>query len=382
MSCPAAQARTSSPAARRTTCCSAGSGVDDIDGGTGVNYCDSSPDEPAAGSCRYDAAGPEILTLTTNQPSYAPGDQIVVTMHATDATGIDDAAVSFSIDGKQNDFCGQQMQRVTGTAQDGIWKLSCTVPADVLNGTYEVLPYARDVMNNWTNMNGQNPIDLRAHFDLDGGSDDADGPEILTLTTNQQSYTPGDQIVVTMHATDATGIDDAAVSFSIDGKQNDFCGQQMQRVTGTAQDGIWKLSCTVPADVLNGTYEVLPYARDVMNNWTNTNGQNPIDLRAHFDLDGGSDDADGPEILTLTTNQQSYTPGDQMVVTMHATDATGIDEAGVSLLDRRQAERLLRPATCSESPEPPRTGSGSFAARCRPPRVWGPMRRAPSPATS
>ena len=261
-----------------------GGGVDELNGGTGVNYCDTTAGETSASSCRYDDRGPAISELTTNKGTYKPGDELVVEMRVTDAVGVSYAAVSLSTGGRGYDDCGWQMARVSGTSQDGIWRLSCIVPKNVRNGAYEVRPYARDVMANWTNMNGQNPIDLRGSFEVVGGSDDADGPEIVSVSTDRASYAPGDELVVTMRVRDVTGVDYAAVSLRVGTTQYDDCGWQMTRVSGTAQDGLWELRCVVPSTMRAGNYEVYPYARDTSGNWTNMNGQNPIDLRDYFEV--------------------------------------------------------------------------------------------------
>lgn len=141
-----------------------GTGTDRIDGGTGINYCDASADEPAATSCRYDTTNPEVVSVSTNQASYRPGDRLDISIHVRDGSGVNYTQYVVTLGGQQYGICEGTMRLVSGTARDGVWGIGCTVPSTVRNGTYEVSPYARDVMGNWTNMNSQNLIPLRATF--------------------------------------------------------------------------------------------------------------------------------------------------------------------------------------------------------------------------
>ncbi|MCH1489027.1 MAG: hypothetical protein L7T83_01220, partial [Ilumatobacteraceae bacterium] len=79
-----------------------------------------------------------------------------------------------------------------GSVTDGVWSSSCTLPDLVLNGTYEVYPYAKDVLGAWTNMNGQNLIPLRGSLTIDDSVDNTP-PVIVTATTSLEA---GQNVVV------------------------------------------------------------------------------------------------------------------------------------------------------------------------------------------
>ncbi|NBU94896.1 MAG: hypothetical protein EBS20_03215, partial [Actinobacteria bacterium] len=106
------------------------------------------------------------------------------------------------VDGTQNDICGQSTSRVSGDALSGTWEKVCTIPDLVVNGTYVVTPFAKDVLGRWTNMNGQNPIALTTELTITGGTDDEIGPDIQSLTVTPASAGPGDTVTISMVVAD------------------------------------------------------------------------------------------------------------------------------------------------------------------------------------
>ncbi|HSE09207.1 MAG TPA: Ig-like domain-containing protein, partial [Nocardioidaceae bacterium] len=113
---------------------------------------------------------------------------------------------------------------------------------------------------------------------------DSTGPEIVSLSVSQATVSPGDTFTITAHVTDPAGVDTAGFWFTVDGVQNDFCGQQLTLTSGTRTDGTWTNTCTVPSMTRLGSYTITPYARDTLNNYTNTNGGRTDSTRAHFEL--------------------------------------------------------------------------------------------------
>jgi hypothetical protein len=141
-----------------------GPGSDDITGGTGSDVCDLDDGDEATESCRFDFAGPTVVSLTAQPEAVTVGDELTINLRLSDPSGVVRAGVYFMVRGVQNDFCGQQMDLVSGTDTDGTWRLRCTVPATVRNGKYTVTPFAQDRMNNYTNTNGGDNDETRATF--------------------------------------------------------------------------------------------------------------------------------------------------------------------------------------------------------------------------
>jgi hypothetical protein len=80
-------------------------------------------------------------------------------------------------------------------------------------------------------------------------------------------------------------VESAGFYFTLNGAQRDFCGQQLARTSGTATDGIWTHTCQVPQNVQGGVYTIVPYAVDIVGNYTNTNCCSTSPTRATFTVE-------------------------------------------------------------------------------------------------
>jgi len=109
-----------------------------------------------------------VLSVSASPGNVGPGATLTLSMHLTDTTGVDYAWFQFRLDGATNDasWCNTTAQLTSGTAQDGVWTQTCTVPNVVNGGTYRATPYGRDTLGNWFNTNGGPTTDLRAVFSV------------------------------------------------------------------------------------------------------------------------------------------------------------------------------------------------------------------------
>ena len=231
-----------------------------------------------------DNDGPEITSITVSQDTLAPGDNFTISINANDPLGVESVGFWFTVNGGQRDFCGQGTTRTSGTAENGTWTYNCTIPSAVIAGTYTVTPYARDSLQNWTNTNCCTTSPARATFTINGGIDDNDGPQITSITVSQDTLAPGDNFTISINANDPLGVESVGFWFTVNGGQRDFCGQGTTRTSGTAENGTWTYNCTIPSAVIAGTYTVTPYARDSLQNWTNTNCCTTSPARATFTI--------------------------------------------------------------------------------------------------
>lgn len=305
--------------------------IDVVDGGSGTNACDFTPGERETMTCLYDTEGPKISSLTVTPSEGVPGSTIEITIMVEDEAGAERVGFYTTVNGAQQDICGQETTLVSGSENNGTWSHTCTIPSAVINGTYTVVPFARDVLGNWTNSNGGEPTDIRGAFSVSGGSSDTSGPTFQSLIVTPDTVRPGEVFTVTLTASDPSGISRAGMMFFIKGtfRQNDFCGQNLTLTSGTVEAGTWSATCTVPSDVIDGEYTVEPYAQDALGNWTNSNGGSLDPTRGNFTIFGGNTDKSGPTFSDLSVTPNTVKIGQTVTISLRAADPSGVTRAGV-----------------------------------------------------
>lgn len=96
-----------------------------------------------------DVDAPVVDSVTTAPSTVAPGAQVTISAHVTDASGV--AGVGFVVRKDQTDsmgWCGGSASLASGSATDGVWELTCTVDASAAPGAYRVNTGVVDVLNN------------------------------------------------------------------------------------------------------------------------------------------------------------------------------------------------------------------------------------------
>ena len=124
-------------------------GTDSIDGGDGFNRCDRDTDEPIVPSCLYDTKAPRatamLLSTTSIDTANGPAS-ITVTVRLTDDL-VGPAGDGYSSSPSQVRFVhtssGQSIyamfessRRISGTATDGIYEYTMTLPRGAAQGTW------------------------------------------------------------------------------------------------------------------------------------------------------------------------------------------------------------------------------------------------------
>ncbi len=280
----------------------------------------------------YDLTAPVIdtTTATITMPDTATVDvPFTVTLHATDDTGVTSITL---IACPTLDICSQlaalgSATLVSGTAQDGYWQGSLTIPGAFAAGNYHVIATAFDGVSRSDQNAPMGPLVLSNAVVINYS-----GPVIDTSTasiTLPTSVVAGDPFVVKFHATSASGprpTGGGAVECSVsspDGRMlNLFATDALGTVSlesGTATDGIWR--CNLPAwspYAPPGNYKVQGYFVDV----TNT-GTGWIDLGTFPVTNTGVIDNQVPTIDTTTVVVAGGTTipdGSTFTFTVHATD--------------------------------------------------------------
>jgi len=104
-----------------------------------------------AAAVLVDSVAPTIGEVTISAGSVHPGDTITFTAHVLDDGGAQTVVMHLGHPGLPSP-CAQANAALQpdSTPQDGIWSLTCVLPDTAAEGTYEVEPWASDVVGNWT----------------------------------------------------------------------------------------------------------------------------------------------------------------------------------------------------------------------------------------
>ena len=111
-----------------------------------------------------DVTAPTIVSVTATPSTVTPGQTFTVSARVTDTTGVTYVGLQSDLNGTQATWCGYTAALTSGTATDGIWTVTCTVPNIVNSGAYSVFPYAQDALGNWANINNGPSTPLRGNF--------------------------------------------------------------------------------------------------------------------------------------------------------------------------------------------------------------------------
>jgi hypothetical protein len=191
----------------------------------------------------------------------------------------------------QRDFCGQSLTLTSGSgAGTQTWSKNCIIPSGAISGDYKIVPWALDVVDNYTNVNSGDMDDTHGNMRIVGGVSDRTGPSIDSVTPTSGSFTVGDTLTITVVGTDASGIKEMGfVLYDITGGgfvQRDFCGQSLTLTSGSgAGTQTWSKACVVPDGVISGDYKIEAFAVDIFDNYTNVNSGDTDDTHGGFRIE-------------------------------------------------------------------------------------------------
>jgi hypothetical protein len=312
-----------------------------------------------------DTTAPQLVSVdfTPKTVDVSNGSQLVtVTAHLTDAgstcpicgnSGVNYAYFYFySPSGNQSVAVGfDSSRRVSGTAQDGIYQNTLTIPTVSESGNWTLtFGYVYDLLGNHTYYSipawGDSPFPSGTPTTLAVTSAFADTtpPQLVSIdfTPKSVDVTSGSQVVtVTAHLTDDnSGVNYAYFYFySPSGNQSVAVGfDSSRRVSGTAQDGIYQNTLTIPKVSESGNWTLtFGYVYDPLGNHTYYSipawGDSPFPSGTPTTLavTCGTADKTPPQLVSVdfTPKSVDVTSGAQVVtLTTHLTDdITGLNYA-------------------------------------------------------
>ncbi|WP_221933207.1 hypothetical protein, partial [Tessaracoccus rhinocerotis] len=139
-----------------------------------------------------------------------------------------------------------EMTRISGTAQDGIYQGTVTIPTTAATGDWTVKIYPlEDSLGNDDSTFHEHPTKLT----ITNTPADTEAPVLseFDFTPTTVDVAGGSQeVVVTARVTDATGALAPAMILSSDDTTQTLGFGEMTRISGTAQDGIYQGTVTIP----------------------------------------------------------------------------------------------------------------------------------------
>ncbi len=222
------------------------------------------------GACAPNPSGdklkPQILSVTVTPSEVTPGESMTVSAFVTDTTAVTGVAFTLRRDGKTALFCGGAATLVDGTAQAGTWERTCVVPVTVNSGQYQINSLAVDRALNFDQIGDIEESERSGHFTMLGDIFDDEAPVVSSVTVTPAEAPIGEQVVISAHVTDATGVSAVGFTPRRDGNVFQWCAGGATLVSGTNTDGVWERTCIIPADVELGEYAITTAFSDLLGN--------------------------------------------------------------------------------------------------------------------
>ena len=258
---------------------------------------------------------------------------VTFTAHLTDGSPITGAYVSL-VNSAASQQVNGQFERVSGTAEDGVWQATLSVPQGAAAGSWDYTGSVQDAINYlgfgsaaWQNQSlpASAPGALTV---TDTGA--SAPPQIASLGYSPSRVDVGSgsaSVTFTAHLTDGSPITGAYVSL-VNSAASQQVNGQFERVSGTAEDGVWQATLSVPQGAAAGSWDYTGSVQDAINylGFGSAAWQNQ------------SLPASAPGALTVTDGPQPpqiTSPSDDSYQSSHNVAVSGTAEAGstVSVLD-------------------------------------------------
>ncbi|GAA4696406.1 hypothetical protein GCM10023226_38560 [Nocardioides nanhaiensis] len=196
---------------------------------------------------------PKTVDITTGQK------QVTVSVRLTDTTGAEAPVMIVGSDTTSQTLGFGQMTRTSGTAQDGVYQRTVTIPTTAAPGAWSVRLYpVSDTLGN----DGPGFQDHPTKLTVTNTPQDTEAPVVsdFDFTPKTVDITTGQkQVTVSVRLTDATGAEAPVMIVGSDTTSQTLGFGQMTRTSGTAQDGVYLRTVTIPTTAAPGSWSVLLY---------------------------------------------------------------------------------------------------------------------------
>ena len=266
-----------------------------------------------------DKTGPKITILSITPNPAKLGEKVTVRAKITDESGVESADVQLC--NSVGNVAGGILNCVEGTAKDGVYEGTFTLPSNTPAGEWEANIYTRDLLGN----TGLSWGDPKENFTVTGGVNDTTGPKITILSITPNPAKLGEKVTVRAKITDESGVRSADVQLC--NSVGNVAGGILNLVEGNSKDGVYEGTFTLPSNTPAGEWEANIYTNDIYGN----TGLSWGDPKENFTVTGGVNDTTGPKITILSITPNPAKLGGKVTVRAKITDESGVRSADVQL---------------------------------------------------
>ena len=214
-----------------------------------------------------DTVAPTINTVSVTPNEVAPGQAFTIEAFVTDAVGVTGVTFVVRLGGTAATWCGGAATLVSGTNQTGMWAKQCTAPSIVNAGAYHINTIAADAKNNLTTIVDGPPSATTGNFTITGPTADLVAPTVVSVTSSPTTVARTATLTISAHLTDPSGVQAVTFQARRNALAPGWCAGPAALTSGTTADGVWTLSCVVPAGAVVGTgYSIATLSSDMLNN--------------------------------------------------------------------------------------------------------------------
>lgn len=270
---------------------------------------------------RTDTQNPVLIvgSGTVSKPEVKQGEQLTVTWRITDDVGCCDFnrinIIPQGADNSQIKAFFSSATRISGTATDGIYSRTFTVPTNLEPGVYSLRVQATDLTGKYTRLDEVATVTVT----LATGVDRANPVVVLDSgTISSSNVKAGDTVTATWRVTDDLGCCDFHRIHIIPKGKGTWDAiiwyDGMTQVSGTATDGTYRKSFTMP-QAPAGDYELWVWVTDKAGKYSSNTRV------ASFSV-GAVTDTQNPVVVvgSGTVSSSQVRAGEQLTVTWRVTD--------------------------------------------------------------
>ena len=350
--------------------------------------------------CGFDNAAPWIVSATlasTSVDASLTAQTVAVTLHVTDELmGVESVGCALLFEGARASTNSQRATRTSGDAIDGTYTCNVTIPFGGSTGRWGLNLDTRDRAGNmgmanqgtdgkWHSNLPEIMDQLPSHWIEQTGLGDMQSPRITNPVyskTEIDTSAGSDSFYLDVTITDDfSGVKNVTCSPRHNSVENMSIAIAVTKVSGTATNGVWRCSVTLPQNSGNGRWYLAIHAEDNAGKHYSVNGkpgtdtmwlvddtaelmtQPAIDLGVNYITQVGAGDDELPTMssISLDKSQVNTSSAEQTIVaTLNLVDV----QSGIKSVELRTMSPTTFAQNVTQCVSTSKDGSGNEVWTC------------------